>query len=154
FTRTKHRANRLAEGLGRRGVAVARIHGNRSQAQRTQALAAFKAGRGRGLGAADIAARGIDLTGLRPAVDLGVPHLAEDYIHRVGRTARAEAIGDAITLLSPQEEGSFRSCERTVGTRIARVMLPVFDYRARPAERLEVPVARRLSNVRRSRGRR
>jgi ATP-dependent RNA helicase RhlE len=154
FTRTKHRANRLAEGLGRRGVAVARIHGNRSQTQRTQALSAFKAGRVRVLVATDIAARGIDVTGLSHVVNFDVPHLAEDYIHRVGRTARAEAIGDAITLVSPQEEGGFRSCERAVGTRIARVTLPDFDYRARPIERLEVELARRFSNVRRSRARR
>jgi len=149
FTRTKHRANRLAEGLVRRGVAAARIHGNRSQTQRTQALSAFKAGRVRVLVATDIAARGIS-----HVVNFDVPHLAEDYIHRVGRTARAEAVGDALTLLSPQEEGNFRSCERAVGTRIARVTLPGFDYRARPAERLEIPLAQRFANVRRSRGRR
>ena len=154
FTRTKHRANRLAEGLGRRGVTAARIHGNRSQTQRTQALAAFKAGRVRVLVATDIAARGIDVTGLSHVVNFDVPHVAEDYIHRVGRTARAEAIGDALTLVSPQEEADFRSCERAVGTRIARVTLPGFDYRARPAERLEIPLAQRFANVRRSRGRR
>src|SRR5207245_1363050 len=159
FTRTKHRANRLAEGLVRRGVAAARIHGNRSQTQRTQALSAFKAGRVRVLVATDTAARGtigarrIDVPGLSPVVNFDVPHLAEDYIHRVGRTARAEAVGDALTLLSPQEEGNFRSCERAVGTRIARVTLPGFDYRARPAERLEIPLAQRFANVRRSRGR-
>src|SRR3989442_466146 len=154
FTRTKHRANRLAEGLVRRGVAAARIHGNRSQTQRTQALSAFKAGRVRVLAATDIAARGIDGTGPSPVVDFDVPHLAEEYLHRVGRTARAEAVGDALTLLSPQEEGNFRSCERAVGTRIARVTLPGFDYRALPTERLEIPLAQRFANVRRSRGRR
>ncbi len=126
FTRTKHRANRLADGLGQRGVAAARIHGNRSQAQRTQALAAFKAGKVRVLVATDIAARGIDVTGLSHVVNFDVPHVAQDYIHRVGRTARAEATGDAITLLSPQEEGDFRSIERAVATRIARVTLPGF----------------------------
>src|SRR5262249_32193146 len=140
--------------LGHRGVPAERIHGNRTQAQRTRALADFKAGRVRVLVATDIAARGIDVTGLSHVVNFDVPHLAEDYIHRVGRTARAEAIGDAITLVSPQEEGSFRSCERAVGTRIARVTLPAFDYRAGPVERLEVPLAGRFSNVRRSRGRR
>ena len=126
FTRTKHRANRLAESLGRGGVAAARIHGNRSQAQRTQALAAFKTGKVRVLVATDIAARGIDVSGLSHVVNFDVPHVAEDYIHRVGRTARAEATGDAITLLSPQEEGDFRSIERAVATRIARVTLPGF----------------------------
>src|SRR5947209_2880031 len=154
FTRTKHRANRVAEGLGRRGVRAERIHGNRSQAQRTQALAAFKAGTARVLVATDIAARGIDVTGLSHVVNFDVPPAPEDYIHRVGRTARAEAIGDALTLVAPQEEADFRSCERAVGTRIARVTLPGFDYRARPAERLEIPLAQRFANVRRSRGRR
>src|SRR5438093_1520226 len=109
FTRTKHRANRLAEGLVRRGVPADRIHGNRSQAQRTQALAAFKAGTCRVLVATDIAARGIDVTGLSHVVNFDVPPAAEDYIHRVGRTARAEAVGDAMTLVSPAEEGDLRA---------------------------------------------
>ena len=99
FTRTKHRANRLAEALERRGFAVARIHGNRSQAQRTAALAGFKAGTYRVLVATDIAARGIDVTGISHVVNFDVPNVPEDYIHRVGRTARAEATGDAITLV-------------------------------------------------------
>jgi len=145
FTRTKHRANRLADGLSRRGVAADRIHGNRSQAQRTQALAAFKDGRCRVLVATDIAARGIDVTGLSHVVNFDVPPAAEDYIHRVGRTARAEAVGDAFTLVSPAEEGDLRSIERAVGTRIPRVTLPDFDYTTRPTERLEIPLAQRLA---------
>ncbi|HEU5197162.1 MAG TPA: DEAD/DEAH box helicase [Methylomirabilota bacterium] len=145
FTRTKHRANRVADGLGRRGVSADRIHGNRSQAQRTQALAAFKAGRCRVLVATDIAARGIDVTGLSHVVNFDVPPAPEDYIHRVGRTARAEAVGDALTLVSPAEEADLRSIERAVGTRIRRVTLPNFDYTARPAERLEIPLAQRLA---------
>jgi len=145
FTRTKHRANRLADGLSRRGVAADRIHGNRSQAQRTQALAAFKDGRCRVLVATDIAARGIDVTGLSHVVNFDVPPAAEDYIHRVGRTARAEAVGDAFTLVSPAEEGDLRSIERAVGTRIPRVKLPDFDYTTRPTERLEIPLAQRLA---------
>ena len=145
FTRTKHRANRLADGLSRRGVATDRIHGNRSQAQRTQALAAFKAGRCRVLVATDIAARGIDVTGLSHVVNFDVPPAPEDYIHRVGRTARAEAVGDALTLVSPAEEADLRSIERAVGTRIPRVTLASFDYTARTAERLEIPLAQRLA---------
>ncbi len=152
FTRTKHRANRLADGLSRRGVAAERIHGNRSQAQRTQALAAFKAGRARVLIATDIAARGIDVTGLSHVVNFDVPNLPEAYIHRVGRTARAEAIGDAVTLVSPAEESDLRSIERTVGTRIARVTLPDFDYTARATERLEVPLAERIAAIRARKG--
>ncbi|HTO14008.1 MAG TPA: DEAD/DEAH box helicase [Candidatus Binatia bacterium] len=145
FTRTKHRANRLADGLTRRGVSADRIHGNRSQAQRTQALAAFKDGRCRVLVATDIAARGIDVTGLSHVVNFDVPPAPEDYIHRVGRTARAEAVGDALTLVSPAEEGDLRSIERAVGTRIPRVTLASFDYTARTAERLEIPLAQRLA---------
>jgi ATP-dependent RNA helicase RhlE len=120
FTRTKHRANRVAEGLVRHGVRAERIHGNRSQAQRTQALAGFKAGRFRVLVATDIAARGIDVTGLSHVVNFDVPKASEDYIHRVGRTARAGAVGDAITLVSPEEEADFRAIERRVGLRIPR----------------------------------
>jgi ATP-dependent RNA helicase RhlE len=154
FTRTKHRANRVADGLGRRGVAADRIHGNRSQAQRTHALAAFKAGLCRVLVATDIAARGIDVTGLSHVVNFDVPAAPEDYIHRVGRTARAEAVGDALTLVSPAEEGDLRAIERAVGTRIPRVTLPEFDYAAR-AERLEIPLAQRLAAMRaQRRGRR
>ena len=130
FTRTKHRANRLAERLGHRGVPTERIHGNRTQAQRTRALAAFKAGKVRVLVATDIAARGIDVTGLSHVVNFDVPAAAEDYIHRVGRTARAEAVGDAMTLVSPAEEMDFRSIERAVGKSIARVTLAGFDYAA------------------------
>jgi ATP-dependent RNA helicase RhlE len=148
FTRTKHRANRLADGLSRRGVAADRIHGNRSQAQRTQALAAFKDGRCRVLVATDIAARGIDVTGLSHVVNFDVPPAAEDYIHRVGRTARAEAVGDAFTLVSPEEESDFRMIERSVGTRIPRVTLPGFDYTARSTHRLEIPVAERIAAIR------
>jgi ATP-dependent RNA helicase RhlE len=135
FTRTKHRANRLAERLGHRGVPAERIHGNRTQAQRTRALADFKAGRVRVLVATDIAARGIDVTGLSHVVNFDVPAAAEDYIHRVGRTARAEAVGDAMTLVSPAEETDFRSIERAVGKPIARVTLAGFNYTAGGSER-------------------
>jgi ATP-dependent RNA helicase RhlE len=135
FTRTKHRANRLAERLGHRGVSAERIHGNRTQAQRTRALADFKAGRVRVLVATDIAARGIDVTGLSHVVNFDVPAAAEDYIHRVGRTARAEAVGDAMTLVSPAEETDFRSIERAVGKPIARVTLAGFNYASGGSER-------------------
>ena len=114
FTRTKHRANRLAKFLGDAGVKVERIHGNRSQAQRTEALAGFKSGKYRVLVATDIAARGIDVTALGHVVNFDVPHVAEDYIHRVGRTARAETTGSAFTLVSPEEEGDLRGIEKAI----------------------------------------
>jgi ATP-dependent RNA helicase RhlE len=132
FTRTKHRANRLAKHLDDHGVEVQRIHGNRSQAQRTEALAGFKSGKYRVLVATDIAARGIDVTALGHVVNFDVPLVPEDYIHRVGRTARAEATGTAFTLMAPDEEGAIAAIERAIGNRLPRVTLPDFDYQARP----------------------
>jgi ATP-dependent RNA helicase RhlE len=152
FTRTKHRANRLAEYLARHGVAAGRIHGNRSQAQRTQALGSFKAGKFPVLVATDIAARGIDIDELSHVVNFDVPNSPEDYVHRVGRTARAEATGDAFVFVAPEEEGDLRGIERTIGRRLPRVTLPGFDYTKRPAEKLEVPLATRLAAMRAQRG--
>jgi ATP-dependent RNA helicase RhlE len=148
FTRTKHRANRLADRLLRSGVPCERIHGNRSQAQRTAALAGFKEGRFRLLVATDIAARGIDVEALSHVVNFDVPHVPEDYIHRVGRTARAELTGDAFTFVAPDEEDDLRAIERAIGTRLPRITLPDFDYRARPAERFEVPIHERITAIR------
>jgi ATP-dependent RNA helicase RhlE len=148
FTRTKHRANRLADFLARHDVVAERIHGNRSQAQRTRAMAEFKAGRVRVLVATDIAARGIDITELSHVVNFDVPGLPEEYIHRVGRTARAEAVGAALTLVAPEEEADLRGIERTMGTRIPRLTLPGFDYRMKPAARFEVPLAERIAAIR------
>jgi len=132
FTRTKHRADRLATWLARRGVAAERIHGNRSQSQRTQALEGFKCGRYRVLVATDIAARGIDVEKLGHVVNFDVPQLAADYVHRVGRTGRARASGDALTLVSPEEQQEFARIERALGVRVPRVQLEGFDYAARP----------------------
>ena len=148
FTRTKHRANRLTETLGRHGLVAERIHGNRTQAQRTAALAGFKAGKFRVLVATDIAARGIDVTGLSHVVNFDVPNVPDDYIHRVGRTARAEMTGDAITLVSPDEESDLRAIERAIGKRLERATLAGFDYTKRPAEKLEVPLAERIAAIR------
>ena len=137
FTRTKHRANRLAKFLGDAGVRVERIHGNRSQAQRTEALAGFKSGKYRVLVATDIAARGIDVTALGHVVNFDVPHVPDDYIHRVGRTARAETTGSAFTLVSQEEEGDLRGIEKAIAGRLPRVTLPDFDYNARPQQNLD-----------------
>ena len=148
FTRTKHRANRLADALERRGIVAARIHGNRSQTQRTAALDGFKRGTFRVLVATDIAARGIDVTAISHVVNFDVPNLPDDYIHRVGRTARAEMTGDAITLVSPDEEQDLRIIERAIGHRFERAKLAGFDYTKRPAERLEIPIAERIAAIR------
>jgi ATP-dependent RNA helicase RhlE len=148
FTRTKHRTNRLWEFLSKHGVSVARIHGNRSQTQRTEALAGFKAGRYRVLVATDIAARGIDVDALGHVVNFDVPLASEDYIHRVGRTARAEQTGDAFTFVSPEEESDIRNIERAVHKALPRVTLPDFDYAAKPAARFEVPIGERMAKMR------
>jgi ATP-dependent RNA helicase RhlE len=148
FTRTKHRANRLAEFLSRHGIRVERIHGNRSQTQRTQALAGFKDGRYQVLVATDIAARGIDIEALSHVVNFDVPALPEEYIHRVGRTARMQARGDALTLVAPNEEADLRAIERAIGTRLPRLTVPGFDYSQGAGERLEIPLAERLAAMR------
>jgi ATP-dependent RNA helicase RhlE len=148
FTRTKHRANRLADYLTGEGIANAKIHGNRSQAQRTDALDGFKSGRYRCLVATDIVARGIDVEQLEHVVNFDVPHLPEDYIHRVGRTARADATGDAFTFVSPEEEQDLAAIERAVGKRLPRVILPAFDYTSKPKQRFEVPIAERIAEIR------
>ena len=148
FTRTKHRANRLADFLGKHGIQAERIHGNRSQPQRTAALAGFKSGAYRVLVATDIAARGIDIQELGHVVNFDVPLVPEDYIHRVGRTGRADAVGDAFTFVSPEEEGDLRAIERAVSKRLPRVILPDFDYAAKPAGKLEIPLAERIAQIR------
>jgi ATP-dependent RNA helicase RhlE len=148
FTRTKHRANRLAEYLVRHRINAERIHGNRSQPQRTEALAGFKSGKYRVLVATDIAARGIDVEALSHVVNFDVPAAPEDYIHRVGRTGRAEATGEAYTFVAPDEEADLRAIERAVGKTLPRVTLPDFDYRARSAPPLEVPRAQRIAEIR------
>jgi ATP-dependent RNA helicase RhlE len=148
FTRTKHRANRLHDFLQRHKISCERIHGNRSQAQRTQALAGFKAGQIQVLVATDIVARGIDVEELSHVVNFDVPHLPEDYVHRVGRTARAEATGDAFTFVSPEEEGDLRAIERAINRKLPRMTVPGFDYGAAPTERFEVPIAERIAEIR------
>jgi ATP-dependent RNA helicase RhlE len=148
FTRTKHRANRLAEQLVRRGVKAERIHGNRSQAQRTAALAGFKTGQYRVLVATDIAARGIDIEALGHVVNFDVPQAPDDYIHRVGRTARAGEIGEAFTFVAPDEQNDLRAIEQAIGKRLPQITIPDFDYNARPEGRLEIPIAERIAAIR------
>ncbi|MFC4456643.1 DEAD/DEAH box helicase [Deinococcus sonorensis] len=145
FTRTKHRANRVAEKLERAGISVTRIHGNRSQSARTEALGGFKSGKYRVMVATDIAARGIDVDSLGHVINFDVPVSAEDYVHRAGRTARAGKSGTAITLFSPQEENELRAIERFTGKGIERARLEGFDYSARSDEKLEVPLSQRLA---------
>jgi len=148
FTRTKHRANRLAEVLSKRGISTERIHGNRSQLQRTKALSGFKDGLYRVLVATDIAARGIDVEALGHVVNLDVPNVPEDYIHRVGRTARAELTGEAYTFVAPAEEADLRAIEKSIGKRLPRVTVPDFNYAAKVETKLEIPLAERIAAIR------
>jgi ATP-dependent RNA helicase RhlE len=148
FTRTKHRADRLAKMLNKAGITADRIHGNRSQAQRTKALAGFKNGDFQVLVATDIAARGIDVEELGHVVNFDVPAVPDDYIHRVGRTARADAGGDAFTLVAPEDEADLARIERAVGAKIPRVRLEGFSYTAAPAAPLEQPHGERIAAIR------
>ena len=148
FTRTKHRANRLQAYLVKHGIKAERIHGNRSQASGPRRWPASRSGKYRVLVATDIAARGIDVEELGHVVNFDVPTAPEDYIHRVGRTARAEATGDAFTFVSPEEEAELRGIERAIGRKLPRVTVPDFDYKARPEAKLEVPLAERIAQIR------
>jgi ATP-dependent RNA helicase RhlE len=134
FARTKHGADRLAKLLVRRGHSVASLHGNRSQSQRERALSDLRRGRVQVLVATDIASRGIDVEGITHVVNYDVPHTPEDYVHRIGRTGRVDAVGDAFTLMSPEEGKQVSAIERFLGRAIPRVTLPDFDYKARPTD--------------------
>ncbi|HUF12594.1 MAG TPA: DEAD/DEAH box helicase [Longimicrobiales bacterium] len=147
FCRTKHRSNRVAQKLENMGISVARIHGNRSQKQRTEALADFKSGKIRILVATDILARGIDVEALEHVVNFDVPATPEDYVHRVGRTGRADLTGDAYTFAAPEEASLVREIEKRLGKPIPRRTQPGFDYSAH-SEELEIPLAERLAKMR------
>ena len=127
FTRTKHGANKLAEQLGKDGIESAAIHGNKSQGARTKALSNFKAGAVRVLVATDIAARGIDIDKLPHVVNFELPNVPEDYVHRIGRTARAGREGNAVSLVCVDELKLLRDIEKLLGTNIEKVNLPGYD---------------------------
>lgn len=148
FCRTKHRAKRLHQKLEKAGIPSAQIHGNRSQNQRTKALKGFRDGEFRVLAATDIVARGIDVEALDHVVNFDVPNMAEDYVHRVGRTARAGATGEAYTFVAPDEEKHVMTIERAVGRKIERRTVEGFDYDASEAERFEIPVKERIARHR------
>ena len=135
FARTKHRADNLARQLVRRGINASVIHGNRSQSQRVRALEGFRTGEHRVLVATDIAARGVDVKDVSHVVNFDVPHEPETYIHRVGRTARAQQRGDAYTLVMPEEEPDLARIEKLIGMKIGRARIPSFRYDAPRPER-------------------
>ncbi|NLO07739.1 MAG: DEAD/DEAH box helicase [candidate division WS1 bacterium] len=127
FTRTKHRANRLAKQIGRSGRGAAVLHSNRSQNQRRKALDAFRTGEVELMVATDIASRGLDVDTISHVINYDIPGSADDYIHRVGRTGRAERNGDAITLVTPEDRAAVRDIEHALGERISVRRIEGFD---------------------------
>ncbi|HPA17057.1 MAG TPA: DEAD/DEAH box helicase [Verrucomicrobiae bacterium] len=130
FTRTKHGADRVARRLSQMNVPSATLHSNKSQGQRLRALKDFKSGAARVLVATDIAARGIDVDGISHVVNFDFPPHPEDYVHRIGRTGRAHAVGDAISFVTPEDHGALRSLERFIGRGVVRKRAEGFDYGA------------------------
>ena len=144
FTRTKRGADQLARQLGRSGIHAEAIHGGKSQGARTRTLANFKQGRVRALVATDIAARGLDIRQLPHVVNFDLPQVAEDYVHRIGRTGRAGQTGTAISLVSREEIGLLRAIERVIDQRLATEAVPGFEPRPHRA-----PSPRRRASSRR-----
>ncbi|WP_423821452.1 DEAD/DEAH box helicase [Salinisphaera sp. SPP-AMP-43] len=130
FTRTKHGANRLVKQLDTDGLTAAALHGNKSQNARTKALEGFKSGDIRVLVATDIAARGIDIDALPHVVNYELPNVAEDYVHRIGRTGRAGAEGEALSLVGPDERKNLKDIEKLIGRQIERFQPQGIDLRA------------------------
>jgi len=134
FTRTKHGANKLVEQLGKDGIAALAIHGNKSQSARTRALSEFKDGTLQVLVATDIAARGIDIDQLPHVVNYDLPNVPEDYVHRIGRTGRAGATGEAVSLVCVDEHVMLRDIEKLIKRSLPKEVVPGFepDPSARP----------------------
>ena len=130
FSRMKHSADRIARNLESKGIKTATLHSNRSQNQRLKALKDFKSGIVRVLVATDIAARGIDVDGISHVVNYDFPVQSEDYVHRIGRTGRANEIGDAISFVTPEDQNDLRTLERFIGRGIVRKRAEGFDYSA------------------------
>jgi ATP-dependent RNA helicase RhlE len=138
FSRTKHGANKLTERLMRDGLSAAALHGNKSQGARTRALSGFKSGELRVLVATDIAARGIDIQQLPHVVNLDLPNVAEDYVHRIGRTGRAGCDGHAVSLVAAEEHELLRAIERLVGEKLPRQEVPGFEPKVLSAPPLDL----------------
>jgi ATP-dependent RNA helicase RhlE len=128
FTRTKHRADKLARQIAHAGHRVTSLHSNRTQGQREQALHGFKTGHFRIMVATDIAARGLDIDSISHVINFDMPDTADAYIHRIGRTGRAQRTGDAFTLVTPEDRDMIRSLERIMGGPIKRETFTDFDY--------------------------
>ena len=128
FSRTKHGADRIASQLKLGKHAVAVLHSNRTQRERVEALEGFKSGKYEVMVATDIAARGIDIAGVTHVINYDVPEHPEDYVHRIGRTGRAQKVGDAFTLMNGEELPSLQAIERFIGQKIPRLKLEHFPY--------------------------
>jgi ATP-dependent RNA helicase RhlE len=128
FSRTKHGADKIARRLKAENHSVAVLHANRSQNQRIEALAGFKSGKYEIMVATDIAARGIDVAGISHVINYDVPENPEDYVHRIGRTGRAQAVGEAFTLVSPENRNDVRDIQRFIGQAIPELKLEGFPY--------------------------
>ncbi len=130
FTRTKHRAEKLSRQISNAGWRATSLHGDRSQGQRQSALDGFRSGHYQVMVATDIAARGIDVEGISHVINFDMPATTDDYIHRIGRTGRAEHTGDAFTLVTPDDQDMIRSMEKIIGKPLPRQALEGFDYSA------------------------
>ncbi len=128
FTRTKHGADRVVRDLSHGGITATAMHADKSQGERTRALEEFKQGKIRVLVATDIAQRGLDVSGISHVINYDVPQQPEDYVHRIGRTGRAAATGDAYTFMSTDEIAMVRTIERTIGQQIPRISVPGYDF--------------------------
>ena len=128
FVKRKRDADQIARLVSRSGVRATSIHSDRRQEDRIAALEAFRRGEYPVLVATDVAARGLDVEGISHIVNFDVPFSSDDYIHRAGRTARAGAVGEVVTFVSPAEEEQLRDIEKAIGTTLARVVLPNFDH--------------------------
>jgi len=147
FTRTKHGADRVVRHLEDQGIAATAMHADKSQGERTRALEDFKAGKIRVLVATDIAQRGLDVSGISHVINYDVPQQPEDYVHRIGRTGRAAATGDAYTFMSPDEISMVRAIERTIGQQIPRISVPGYDFGTTAESAVPVPTESRPVDV-------
>src|SRR5213078_3216610 len=157
FVRTKHGANRLAQQLLREGIEADAIHGNKAQNARTRTLAQFKAGSLRVLVATDIAARGLDIEALPHVVNYDMPHVAEDYVHRIGRTGRAGTEGEAVSFVSPEERPLMAAIERLMNRQVESRVIAGFEPGTRstqPQEHEPREQRRQPQGQRRSQGQR
>jgi len=151
FARTKHRADRIVRKLRRAQVSAAVIHGNRSQNQRVNALESFRHGQARVLVATDIAARGIDVEGISHVINYDVPMQPEDYVHRIGRTGRAQAVGQAFTMATPQDVKMIHRIERILKQKLERRQVDGLDYNSPSPNRPDAEAIRRYREANRRR---